>query len=93
MVTGFVILGVVAVGAALVAKSSDRVKPGQKAPRAGRGGITPVYRGSSGEGINGSSVGLLGLGGFGIDGSGGFDGGSCGSSDGGSGGGDSGGGC
>ena len=92
MVAGFVILGLVAIGVALVVRNSERIKPGQKAPRAGRAGITPVYRRSSGNGVNGSSIGFLGIGGgFDSNGSGGFDGGSCGSSDGGSGGGDGGG--
>jgi hypothetical protein len=93
MITGFVILGLVVLGVALVARNSDRIKPGERASRPGRGGITPVYRRSPGEGVNGSSVGLLGVGGFGGHTPGGFDGGSCGTSDGGSGGGDSGGGC
>ena len=93
MVTGFVILGLVAIGVALMVKNSERIKPGQRAPRAGRAGITPVYRRSAGGGVNGSSIGLLGIGGFDSHGTGGLDGGSCGYSDGGSGGGDSGGSC
>ncbi|GAA2071413.1 hypothetical protein [Williamsia deligens] len=93
MVTGFAILGLVAIGVALVAKNDDRIKPGERAPRTGRAGITPVFRRSSHPGINGSSIGFLGVGGFDGHNSGGFDSGSCGSGDGGSGGGDGGGSC
>jgi hypothetical protein len=96
MIIGFVLLGLVVLGVALVARNGERMKPGEKASRPGRGGITPVYRRPSGEGVNGSSVGFLGLGGvggFGGHHAGGFDGGSCGTGDSGSGGGDSGGSC
>lgn len=91
MVTGFVILGLVAIGVALVARNRDATKPGANPSRVGRAGITPDYGRSSHPGINGSSAGLLGIAGFDGTGSGGFDGGSCGTSDGGSGGGDGGG--
>ena len=93
MVTGFVILGLVALGAALVARNRGNIKPGEKPRRVGRAGVVPDYGRTSDPGVNGTSIGLLGLGGFGAAGSGGFDGGSCGYSDGGSGGGDSGGSC
>ncbi|WP_299571943.1 hypothetical protein [uncultured Williamsia sp.] len=93
MVTGFVILGLVALGVALVARNRGGLKPGENPSRVGRAGIVPRYGRTSDPGTNGSSVGLLGLGGFDSSGSGGFDSGSCGTSDGGSSGGDSGGSC